>query len=235
MTCASLGLVLLLPFFALVAIAIKLDDGGSVFYAHPRLGCNFRRFGLLKFRSMRPDAAQCGGPLTAAGDPRVTRVGRFLRRLKLDELPQLLNVLKGDLQLVGARPECERYVSVFQAEYAILLRERPGITDPASLLYCREEEMFVLGESVEEQYVSSILPGKLALSLSYANQRTFGRDLAIILRTVLKIAGQKSDVGSHSPGVGKSATVTRAANPQPDSEDERAKIVSCDSAIPILK
>jgi lipopolysaccharide/colanic/teichoic acid biosynthesis glycosyltransferase len=181
-----LALILLSPLLALIALAIKLEDGGPVFYAHPRLGRNFRPFGLLKFRSMVPKADRIGGSVTVAGDPRVTRVGRLLRKYKLDELPQLINIIKGDIQIVGARPEFGRNVEKFRAQYEILLRDRPGITDPATLAYRNEEEMF--GQrNVEEVYFSEILPRKLELSLSYARQRTFRSDLALIFRTILGI------------------------------------------------
>jgi lipopolysaccharide/colanic/teichoic acid biosynthesis glycosyltransferase len=184
--CATLALILFSPLLALIALAIKLEDGGPVFYAHPRLGRNFRPFGLLKFRSMVPQADRIGSSVTVAGDPRITRVGRFLRKYKLDELPQLLNIIKGDIQLVGARPEFGGNVERFRAQYEILLRYRPGITDPATLAYRNEEAMFGQRD-VEEVYFSEILPRKLELSLAYARQRTFRSDLALIFRTVLGI------------------------------------------------
>jgi lipopolysaccharide/colanic/teichoic acid biosynthesis glycosyltransferase len=180
------ALILLCPLLALIALAIKLEDGGGVCYTHPRVGRNFRRFGLLKFRSMVPQADRMGGSVTVAGDPRVTRVGGFLRKYKLDELPQLINVIKGDIQLVGARPEFGENVERFRAQYEILLRDRPGITDPATLAYRNEEEMFGRGD-LQEVYFSEILPRKLELSLQYAGQRTFRSDLALIFRTILGI------------------------------------------------
>jgi lipopolysaccharide/colanic/teichoic acid biosynthesis glycosyltransferase len=184
--CAAVALILLCPALALVALAIKLEDGGPVFYAHPRVGRNFRPFGLLKFRSMVPQADRMGGPVTVAGDPRITRVGGFLRKYKLDELPQLINVIKGEIQLVGARPEFGANVERFRAQYEILLRDRPGITDPATLAYRHEEEMFGTGD-LQEVYFTEILPRKLELSLHYAGQRTFRSDLALIFRTFLGI------------------------------------------------
>jgi lipopolysaccharide/colanic/teichoic acid biosynthesis glycosyltransferase len=184
--CAAVALILLCPLFAVIALAIKLEDGGPVFYAHPRVGRSFRRFGLLKFRSMVPRADRIGGPVTAASDPRVTRVGAFLRKYKLDELPQLINIIRGDLQLVGARPEFGENVERFRAQYEILLRDRPGITDPATLAFRNEEEMFGKAD-VQEVYFSEILPRKLELSLLYARQRTFRSDLALIFKTILGI------------------------------------------------
>jgi lipopolysaccharide/colanic/teichoic acid biosynthesis glycosyltransferase len=184
--CATAALILLCPVLALIALAIKLEDGGAVFYAHPRLGRSFRPFGLLKFRSMIPQADRMGGPVTVARDPRITRVGGFLRKYKLDELPQFVNVIKGDIQLVGARPEFAANVERFRAQYEILLRDRPGITDPATLAYRHEEEMFGTGD-LQEVYFSEILPRKLELSLHYARQRTFRSDLALIFKTILGI------------------------------------------------
>lgn len=184
--CAALGLLILLPLFMIVALAIKLEDGGPVLYRHPRIGKNFRRFRLLKFRSMVTNADRIGTPVTAARDPRVTTVGRFLRTYKLDELPQLVNVLRGDLQLVGARPEVERYVEIFRPQYTVLLLDRPGITDPASLAYRDEESKFGDGD-VEQYYVSRILPHKLHLSLEYAQHRTLRTDFSVLIQTLLAI------------------------------------------------
>jgi lipopolysaccharide/colanic/teichoic acid biosynthesis glycosyltransferase len=182
---AGLGLIVLSPVFAAISLAIKLDDGGAVFYAQQRVGKEFRLFRLLKFRSMVPGADR-RGLLTSAGDTRRTRVGRVLRKHKLDELPQLFNVLKGDMQLVGPRPEVERYVQMFRDEYTILLQRRPGITDPATLAFRREEEV-LQGDAVEGVYVSRILPEKLNLSLAYHRGRRFVSDLRILLQTVLNL------------------------------------------------
>jgi lipopolysaccharide/colanic/teichoic acid biosynthesis glycosyltransferase len=203
--------MLLSPMLALIALAVKIEDGGPVFYAHPRLGRGFRRFGLLKFRTMVPNADRLGGPVTVAGDRRITRVGRFLRDYKLDELPQLWNVLTGDIQLVGARPEYFANVARFRAEYEELLRDRPGITDPATLAYCDEEKMFGEGD-IEEQYLTCILPDKLRLSLDYARRRTFLSDVGIILRTVLRL---------HRPAAGfvEVKPVSLKANEPPGSGD----------------
>jgi lipopolysaccharide/colanic/teichoic acid biosynthesis glycosyltransferase len=183
--CATTGLVLLSPLFAVVALAIKREDGGAVLFAQPRVGKDFRKFRVLKFRSMVPGADHLT-PLTVPGDARVTRVGRVLRKYKLDELPQLVNVVRGEMQMVGARPEIERYVQMFLLQYAEILRDRPGITDPATLAYRREEEAFSAGD-VEAQYVTSILPRKLELSLEHARCRTFLSDLGIIIRTLLSL------------------------------------------------
>ena len=179
---AATGLLLLSPLLAAIALAIKLDGKGAVLYSQPRVGRNFHEFHLLKFRSMVPGADR-SAILTAPADRRVTRVGRFLRKCKLDELPQLFNVLRGDMQLVGSRPEVRRYVERFRSEYAVLLCDRPGITDPASLAFWNEEAMFEPGR-MEQQYLAEILPAKLKLSIDYARQRSFVSDLRIIARSI---------------------------------------------------
>jgi lipopolysaccharide/colanic/teichoic acid biosynthesis glycosyltransferase len=181
--CAFAGLAFLVPVFAIIALAIKLDDGGPVLYFQFRVGKGFRKFRLLKFRSMYSNCAE-GSLLTAPHDTRVTRVGRFLRRYKLDELPQLVNVLKGEMQLVGVRPQVERFVDIFRDEYEELLQTPPGITDPASLSFRNEEQLFH-ESSNEEQYTAKILPFKLEMSLKYSRTRTFFSDLEILFRTVL--------------------------------------------------
>jgi len=183
--CAALGLLLLFPVLTVIALVVKCHDGGPVFYAQPRVGKGFRLFRVLKFRSMVVNADQ-DGLLTAPADHRLTRVGRLLRKHKLDELPQLWNVLTGDMQLVGVRPEVEPYVAMFREQYALLLNQPPGITDPASLAYRREETLFV-AERMEQQYVSEILPEKLKLSLDYQRNRSFFSDLRVLLNTVLNL------------------------------------------------
>lgn len=182
-SCAAAGLLLLSPLFCAIAVAIKFDDGGPVFYEHDRVGKNFCRFRVYKFRSMVAGADR-EGLLTTAGDVRLTPMGRLLRRYKLDELPQLFNVLRGDMQLVGARPEVERYVQLFRAEYAVILHDRPGITDPATLAYRREDQILSASKT-EQQYIENILPAKVRLSLDYQKQRNFVSDVGILLRTVV--------------------------------------------------
>ena len=181
--CASAGLALLAPIFALIALAIKLDDGGPVLYSQYRVGKGLRKFRLLKFRSMFSGCPE-GSLLTAPRDTRVTRVGRFLRRYKLDELPQLVNVLKGEMQLVGVRPQVEKFVDIFPDEYGELLQTPPGITGPASLIF-RHEELLFLENSIEEHYIAKILPIKLEIALKYSRTRTFLSDLEILFRTIL--------------------------------------------------
>lgn len=185
--CAAIGLVLLFPLFVVIAFAIKVEGRrGPVFYFQPRVGKDGREFYVIKFRSMVNEADR-HGPLTGAEDPRITPVGRVLRKYKLDELPQLINVLRGDMRLVGPRPEMRKYVDMFRSEYEALLKDLPGITDPASLVYCDEEES-LRGDSIEGYYVSQILPQKLTLSLDYSRRRTFFSDLRIIFKTMRAVS-----------------------------------------------
>lgn len=181
--CASAGLAILAPLFAMIALASKVDDGGPILFSQCRVGKELRKFRLLKFRSMRSNC-EAGCLLTPPRDARVTRVGRFLRRYKLDELPQLVNVLKGEMQLVGVRPQVEKFVNIFPAQYGELLQTPPGITDLATLSFRDEERVFQEG-SIEEHYIAIILPIKLAIALKYSRTRTFLSDLEILFRTVL--------------------------------------------------
>lgn len=179
------GLLILAPLLGLIALAVKLDDGGPVFYSQERVGRNLQLFRIHKFRTMIVGADRHGS-LTTFGDRRLTRVGRVLRRHKLDELPQLFNVLIGEMRLVGPRPEVERYVQMFCPQYSIILQDRPGITDPASLAY-RHEEKILSSAQPEEQYVRKVLPAKLRLALDYQQKRTFLSDIEILFRTFLRL------------------------------------------------
>jgi lipopolysaccharide/colanic/teichoic acid biosynthesis glycosyltransferase len=183
--CAPAGLAVLAPGLALIALAIKLDDGGPIFYSHFRVGKNYREFRLLKFRSMI-FSSRTGSTVTSPLDARITRVGSFLRKYKLDELPQLWNVVTGHMQLVGTRPQMEKFVRIFHTEYEELLQQAPGITDLASLSFRNEQQFFHAG-SVEEQYITRIMPAKLKMSLKYSRSRSFLSDLEILFRTVLVI------------------------------------------------
>jgi lipopolysaccharide/colanic/teichoic acid biosynthesis glycosyltransferase len=186
--CAVTGLAVLAPLLAIVAAAVKLEDGGPVFFTQLRVGKGLGRFRILKFRTMFTNSSGTS-LLTAPEDPRVTRVGRFLRKYKVDELPQLVNVVRGEMQLVGVRPQVECFVKPFLREYEVLLQDRPGITDPATIAYRHEEQMFHAGP-LENQYLSQILPKKLGISLKYYQARSFFSDLGILFRTVL---GSKSN------------------------------------------
>lgn len=169
--------------YAVIALTVKLSDGGDILFSAERVGKDGRLFRLYKFRTMVPDAHKRGAGITAAHDPRITPLGVFLRRFKLDELPQLFNVLKGDMSFVGARPEDPRYVALYTPEQRHILHYRPGITSPASLHY-RNEEAVLSGEDWHTKYVTDILPKKLEMDLSYLRQRTMMRDVIIVFRTI---------------------------------------------------
>lgn len=181
-----LGLLLLSPLFIVLIVLIPLDGKGPPFYKQTRVGRNGTPFGLLKFRTMIPKAEQ-GGRLTIGKDPRITRIGALLRSSKLDELPQLINVLKGDMSFVGPRPEVPEYVAHYDEDQRRVLEVRPGLTDEASLAYIRESEILEEAEDPDRVYRERILPEKLRLNLRYLEERSMRKDLSLILRTVLKI------------------------------------------------
>lgn len=183
---ATIGLVVLSPFFLLVAAWVHMQDGGPVFYRARRVGRGGRGFHLLKFRTMVPQADRLGGGLTVNGDDRVTRAGRVLRRFKIDELPQLWNVVRGDMSLVGPRPEDPRYVALYDSEQRGILMHLPGITSPASLAY-RHEEALLTGPDWQQAYLNHVLPEKLALDLAYFHRRTLTSDMLLIGRTIVRI------------------------------------------------
>ncbi len=184
----SSGLVLLVfsPVFLFVAIAIVLDSKGGVFYMQERIGRNGVPFKLFKFRTMRPN--QDGMKITIGHrDPRVTNVGYFLRKFKVDEFPQLLNILKGEMSVVGPRPEVEKYVAKYSNEQRKVLSVKPGLTDYASLEYVHESELLAQSDDPEHTYIYEIMPDKLRLNLRYINDQSLTTDVKIILRTIAKI------------------------------------------------
>jgi lipopolysaccharide/colanic/teichoic acid biosynthesis glycosyltransferase len=181
------GLVLLAPIGLLVALAIKLDSRGPVFFRQVRMGLNFQPFRIYKFRTMVAEAPALGAQITAGADPRITRVGAFLRKSKFDELPQLINVLLGDMSLVGPRPEVPKYVEIFADDYRDILSVRPGITDPASLKYRDESAVLAAVADPEAAYIEQILPEKIALARQYIARSSFFYDLQVILQTLLRL------------------------------------------------
>lgn len=181
---AAVGLLLLAPLFLLLAIVIKLVDGGSVIYRQKRIGQNGAPFFILKFRTMVPNADKIGPPLTGDGDKRITGFGRILRRTKLDELPQLWNVLRGEMSLVGPRPEVPRYVQHYTPEQRAILQLKPGITDLASLRFRNEEALLHASEDAERFYVDQCLPRKSQLNRDYARRSNLLTDTWIILQTL---------------------------------------------------
>ncbi|MDH5499403.1 MAG: sugar transferase, partial [Nitrospira sp.] len=184
---AAVGLGLTAPLLAIIAILIKLDSKGPVIFRQVRVGQGFRPFTILKFRTMAVDAPGTYVPLTVGQDPRITRVGRILRKLKLDELPQLVNVLVGDMSFVGPRPEVPRYVERLRAQFSEVLTVRPGITDLASLRYIDEATLLSRSLNPEEDYQIKVLPEKLRLAKLYIRHMSLWLDFAIIVQTLLHI------------------------------------------------
>lgn len=181
---SAAGLVMTSPIIAAAAIAVKLESPGSAFYSGPRAGKEGRAFRIHKLRTMRIDAP--GPAVTAGDDPRITKVGRLLRRTKVDELPQLLNVLKGDMSLVGPRPEDPKYVALYTPEQRQVLGVRPGITGPTVLRFIDEEEL-LRGTDAEAGYLTSVMPQKLAADLDYVRHASFAGDLKILGQTLLAV------------------------------------------------
>jgi len=181
---SALGLIVLSPVLGLLAVAIKADSRGPVLYRGARVGVNGRRFNILKFRSMVTDAEKIGGSSTPEDDPRVTRVGRFMRSNKLDELPQLWNVLAGRMSLVGPRPQVQWAVDRYTPEERLVLSVKPGITDYASLRFANEGEILKGSTDPDRDYMEKIHPEKMRLSLEYVRSRSFSGDLSIIAQTL---------------------------------------------------
>ena len=185
---SAAGLIVLSPLLLLTAAMIKLTSRGPVLFRQQRVGRGFQPFHICKFRTMVPDAQTKGGQLTAGNDARITRVGGLLRKLKIDELPQLINVFRGEMSFVGPRPEVPRYVEMFRDEYQQLLTVRPGITDLASLKYRHESEILGMATDPEATYVQVILPDKIRLGKEYILRQSLMLDLGLIARTVLRMA-----------------------------------------------
>jgi len=211
---ALVGLLLLFVPGLLAAAIIRMTSPGPVFFRQERIGRRFRPFRIYKFRTMVRDAPRQGGQITCGNDPRITWIGRLLRKTKVDELPQLLNVLKGDMSLVGPRPEVRKYVEMFRVDYAEILEVRPGITDPASIKYRHEADVLGQAADPEKEYVTRILPEKIRLAKEYARQPSLGQDVAIIFRTLLALLCRR-----HPPST---VADSRGAPPaSPDRETEK--------------
>jgi lipopolysaccharide/colanic/teichoic acid biosynthesis glycosyltransferase len=181
------GLLLVAPILLLIAVLIKLASPGSVLYRGMRVGRFGKPFRILKFRTMVVDAERRGGSATAEDDPRVTSIGRLLRRYKLDELPQLGNVLLGDMSFVGPRPEVQKYIDRYTQEEKDILKLRPGITDWASIWNSNEAAVLEGSSDPEKAYEELILPTKIALQLKYLQDHSFGTDLKILFHTFAKL------------------------------------------------
>jgi lipopolysaccharide/colanic/teichoic acid biosynthesis glycosyltransferase len=181
---STVGLALLSPLFLLVAAAIKMGDGGPVFFRQERIGQDGQAFHILKFRTMSMGSDRAGLPITVGQDARITRVGQRLRSWKIDELPQLVNVFRGEMSLVGPRPEVPRYVALYNQDQAKVLLLRPGITDAASIAYRNENEVLRRTEDPEAFYIQNIMPNKIRINLQYAAHATVWTNFKVILATL---------------------------------------------------
>jgi len=186
-----IGLIILSPLFGIISILIKIHDKGPIFFKQKRIGQNFKPFYIYKFRTMIINAENKGPLITKEDDPRITALGKFLRKFKIDELPQLINVLKGDMSLVGPRPEVEKYVNFFKKDYKEILKIKPGITDYATI-YFKDEELILKNfaknnDNIEEVYLKQILPQKIKFYKKYLQEISFFTDLKLIFLTIWKI------------------------------------------------
>lgn len=180
------GLIVLSPLMAVIASLIKMDSEGPVFYRGVRTGLHGKPFRIFKFRTMVAHAERLGGPSTALNDPRITKVGRFLRKYKLDELPQLINILINDMSFVGPRPQVEKYTRLYDEQENIILNVKPGLTDYASIYYIHLDVL--LGdENVDEKYIREIEPHKNRLRIQYVKEQSFLRDMKILAMTFLRM------------------------------------------------
>jgi lipopolysaccharide/colanic/teichoic acid biosynthesis glycosyltransferase len=181
------GLIILSPFLLIVALAVRLGSPGPVIFRSRRVGRFGKEFLLLKFRTMTRDAPLKGPTITIGKDPRITRLGALLRRCKVDELPQLLNVVKGEMSLIGPRPEVPEYVRLYTLEQSAVLNLAPGITDPASIKYAQESEVLGAAENPEASYVQHVMPDKIRLNLEYAAGANRWTDFLLVLKTLGRI------------------------------------------------
>jgi lipopolysaccharide/colanic/teichoic acid biosynthesis glycosyltransferase len=181
------SLVILSPVFLASAILIKLETPGPVTFSQERIGKGKRVFKLYKFRTMVKDASRMGPPVTKANDARITNVGKLLRKFKVDEMLQIINVIKGDMSVVGPRPEIKKYVDMFQADYEQVLRIKPGMTDYALIAFRNEEEILSTFHDVEEGYIQEVLPEKITLYKKYIAEMGFSTDIRIFFRTIWAI------------------------------------------------
>ena len=185
--CSLTGIIILLPVFIIIALLIVMDSKGGIFYRQVRVGKNNKDFFLLKFRTMQTGSDKKGLLTVGSKDSRVTRMGYYLRKYKLDELPQLFNVLFGSMSLVGPRPEVRKYVDLYNTEQQKVLLAKPGITDYASIEYANENEILAKATNPEQTYITEIMPHKLSLNLKYIHEQGLITDIKIIFRTIGKI------------------------------------------------
>jgi lipopolysaccharide/colanic/teichoic acid biosynthesis glycosyltransferase len=185
--CAVAGIFVLLPLFGLIVILIWISSGAPVFFTQKRVGKGSKPFNLIKFRSMKVERVVTKGLFEPGDARRVTAIGKILRKTKIDELPELFNVLVGDMSIVGPRPEVEKYVGLFQSEYHTVLKVKPGLSDLASIKYRNEEELLANVIDPEKLYIEKVLPDKLFLAKEYIENISFGMDVKIIFKTIASV------------------------------------------------
>lgn len=185
---SATGLILLSPILILIAICIKLDSKGPVFFKQVRVGKNKQLFKIYKFRTMVTDAERLGKQITIGNDSRITKIGKFIRKCKLDELPQLINVVKGEMSLVGPRPEVPRYVELYDKYQEQILLVRPGITDYASIEFRNENELLGISSNPEITYINEVMPTKIDLNMKYIEKISLYEDIKLIFATLIAIA-----------------------------------------------
>ena len=182
-----LGFIILIPLFTIISIGIKITSKGPIFFRQVRVGQNFKEFNIYKFRTMIIDAEKNGPQISINNDKRITWIGSLLRKYKLDELSQIINVFLGDMSLVGPRPEVPRYVKMFKKDYQTILRVKPGITDIVSIEYISENELLSGENNPEIKYLKEIMPAKLKLSKKYIDNKSILFDFTIIIKTIISI------------------------------------------------
>jgi len=175
------------PFFLIICLLIVLDSKGGIFFVQQRVGKDNQDFGLFKFRTMKTDSEASGQITVGERDPRITGMGHFLRKFKIDEFPQLLNILAGDMSIVGPRPEVRKYVNLYNEEQLKVLSVQPGLTDYASIEYIDENKILGEADDPEKTYIEEIMPAKLKLNLKYIEEQSFGTDIKLIFKTIGKI------------------------------------------------
>ena len=185
------GIVVLSPLLLAISLLILLSEGRPVLFIHERVGYHGRHFNMWKFRTMVPNAESLGGTLTVGDDGRVTAVGRWLRKYKFDELPQLFNVLRGEMSLVGPRPEVPCYVAKYSQEQQAVLDLYPGITDPASIAYREESRLLAESTDPERTYIESIMPDKIGINMNYAAHASLWSDFLVLIKTVVKVFAKR--------------------------------------------
>ncbi len=185
-----ISLVMLSPLFFFIMILIRFEDKGPVFFLQERVGKDFKKFKIIKFRTMVVDAPRRGLAITKKSDPRITKVGGILRKFKIDELPQIINILKGDMSVVGPRSEIPKYVEMFREDFKEVLKVRPGMAGYTIIKFRNEEKILEKYDNLEEGYIKEVLPQKLALDKEYVKNISFLNDIRIFLLTFLKVISE---------------------------------------------